>query len=52
MEGFDSVRVKKILGLPKRGSEIVMVVGAGVGLPEGIFGPRLRFDPRFYIKEI
>lgn len=52
MEGFDSVRVKKILGLPRRGSEIVMVVGAGVGLPEGIFGPRLRFDPRFYIKEI
>lgn len=52
MEGFDSVRVKKILGLPRGGSEIVMVVGVGVGLPEGIFGPRIRFDSRYYLKEI
>jgi diaminopimelate decarboxylase len=52
MEGFDSVRVKKILGLSRFNSEIVMVLGVGAGLPEGIFGPRVRFDRRFYVKEI
>ncbi len=52
MEGFDAVRVRKILKLPRRGAEVVMVVGAGVGMPEGIFGPRLRFEQRFYVKEL
>jgi len=52
MEGFDAVRVRKILGLPRRGAEVVMVLGTGVGVPEGVFGPRLRFDQRFYIKEL
>jgi nitroreductase len=52
MEGFDGVRVKKLLGLPRRGSEVVMVVGAGAGKPEGIYGPRVRFDKRFYVFEV
>jgi diaminopimelate decarboxylase len=52
MEGFDAVRVRKILGLPRRGAEVVMVVGTGMGVPEGVFGPRLRFDQRFYIREL
>jgi nitroreductase len=52
MEGFDSVRVKKILGLPRWNTEIVMVLGVGAGLPQGVFGPRVRFDRRFYVKEV
>ncbi|MCB0501390.1 MAG: nitroreductase family protein [Bacteroidetes bacterium] len=41
MEGFDSVRVKKFLGLPKE-AEINMIIGVGKALPEGIYGPRVR----------
>lgn len=52
MEGFDSVRVKKILGLPRRGSEIVMVIGAGAGKAEGYYGPRIRFDRRYFAFEV
>jgi len=41
MEGSDTLRVKKILGLP-RGSEINMVIGCGVRDENGIYGPRFR----------
>lgn len=41
MEGFDSLRVKKLLGLPS-GAEINMIIGCGKGLPEGIYGERFR----------
>jgi nitroreductase len=51
MEGMDSTRVKRIIGAPA-GSDVVMVVGAGVRKPEGIYGPQLRFDSRFFIHEV
>ena len=41
MEGFDQKRVKKALNLP-RGAEVNMIIGVGKGMPEGIWGPRLR----------
>ena len=41
MEGFDSLRIKKILGLPK-GAEISMIIGCGIRKPEGIYGDRFR----------
>ncbi|MEK9603069.1 MAG: nitroreductase family protein [Flavobacteriaceae bacterium] len=41
MEGFDSLRVKKILGLPKK-AEISMIIGCGIRTPQGIYGPRFR----------
>ncbi len=41
MEGLDSRRVRRLLGLP-RGAEISMVVSCGIGLPEGIYGKRFR----------
>jgi nitroreductase len=41
MEGFDSKRVKKILGLPT-GAEINMIIAVGKATPEGIWGPRNR----------
>lgn len=43
MEGFDSIRVKKLLDLPQ-GAEIAMIIGCGKGLPEGIYGERFRVN--------
>ena len=41
MEGFDSIRVKRILNLPRK-AEISMVIGCGYRDKEGIYGPRFR----------
>lgn len=41
MEGFDQVRVKKHLKLP-RGAEINMIIAVGKATQEGIWGPRFR----------
>ena len=41
MEGFDSLRVKKMLKLPM-GAEINMIIGCGVRNEKGIYGPRFR----------
>lgn len=41
MEGSDTLRVKKILSLPRK-SEINMVIGCGVRDEKGIYGPRFR----------
>ncbi|MHA7843836.1 MAG: nitroreductase family protein [Winogradskyella sp.] len=41
MEGSDTLRVKKILNLPK-GAEINMVIGCGIRGDKGIYGPRFR----------
>ncbi len=41
MEGSDTLRVKKILGLPP-GAEINMVIGCGVRDEKGVYGPRFR----------
>lgn len=41
MEGFDQVRVKKHLKLP-RGAEVNMIISVGKGMNEGIWGPRFR----------
>lgn len=41
MEGSDTLRVKRILGL-SRGAEINMVIGCGVRDEKGIYGPRFR----------
>ena len=41
MEGYDSKRVKQILGLPKS-VEITMIIGCGYRDKGGIYGPRFR----------
>ncbi len=41
MEGFDSVKVKRVLNLNYK-SEINMVIGCGIRLKEGIYGERFR----------
>lgn len=41
MEGFDQVRARKALGLP-RSAEISMIISVGKGTEKGIWGERLR----------
>jgi len=41
MEGSDTLRVKRILNLP-RGTEINMIIGCGIRDEKGIYGPRFR----------
>jgi nitroreductase len=41
MEGFDRVRMARLLDLPK-GAEICMVVAVGKGTEAGIYGERKR----------
>jgi nitroreductase len=51
MEGFDEVRVKKLLKLPAS-AEINMIISVGKGTEVGIWGPRFRvpFDEVVKIK--
>ena len=49
MEGFDSVKVKRILSLNSK-SEINMIIGCGIRLEEGVYGERFRipFEKVYY----
>jgi nitroreductase len=49
MEGFDSLRVKKILQLPSS-SEINMIIGCGIRDENGVYGERFRipFNEIYY----
>ncbi len=51
MEGFDEVRVKKILGLNSK-THIVMIIGMGKGDPTGIFGKQVRLDRSLFIHKV
>lgn len=51
MEGYDSKKVKKALGLPCK-AKIVMIVGAGKRAEGGVYGPRVRFPREQFIKTI
>ena len=51
MEGFDSCRVKKAIGL-KGKCNIVMIIGAGKRADGGIYGPRMRFPNEQFIKSV
>lgn len=48
MEGFDEVRVKRLLNLGC-GAYVTMVVGAGRRAENGIYGPRIRFSKEQFI---
>lgn len=41
MEGSDTLRVKRILNLP-RGAEVNMIIGCGIRAENGVYGPRFR----------
>lgn len=51
MEGFDEVRVKKLLHL-KSGAHVVMVISAGKRAQGGIYGYQIRLDPKNFIFEV
>lgn len=51
MEGFDEVRVKKLLQLDDAAFPI-MVVGAGERADDGVFWPQLRFERSLFVREI
>jgi nitroreductase len=50
MEGFDEVRVKRILKLGRQ-SQIVMVIGIGKADAKGVFGDRLRIPREWVVHE-
>jgi nitroreductase len=51
MEGFDSVRVKKLVNLPS-GALIPMVMAIGKRGPKGVTLPHIRSDRSFFIKTL
>jgi nitroreductase len=51
MEGLDSKRVKKLLGLP-RSAVVVMAISVGKRKPEGVYGARIRFPSAQFIREV
>ncbi len=51
MEGFDEQRVKRILGLGREAT-ITMVISVGKEDPAGIYGARLRLDPKLFVFEV
>ena len=51
MEGSDTLRVKRILGIPWR-AEINMIIGCGIRDEKGIYGPRFRVPFETVYKEI
>ena len=51
MEGFDSQRLKQILGLPKK-AQISMVIGCGIRKTEGVYGERFRLPFKEVYKQL
>ena len=51
MEGSDTLRVKKLLGLPF-GSEINMIVSCGIRTEKGVYGDRFRIPFNEVYKEV
>jgi nitroreductase len=51
MEGFDSQRLKKVLGLPKK-AQISMVIGCGIRKPDGVYGKRFRIPFKEVYREL
>ncbi len=49
--GMDNLRIHKILELPSQ-AEITMVIAAGTGKPEGLYGQRIRLPQSDLIKKI
>ena len=51
MEGFDEVRVRKLLKLPDA-AFTVMVVGAGERADDGVFWPQVRFERSLFVHDV
>lgn len=48
LEGFDEVRVRKVLKLPRKYS-VVMIVAAGKRAEDGVYGAQFRFDSERFV---
>lgn len=51
MGGIDQRAIAKLLGIPST-AEVTMVIGAGAGKPEGLFGERVRLPYHALVKEV
>jgi nitroreductase len=51
MEGMDSTRIKKLLGLSSP-AEISMVISAGKRAENGVYGKQIRFESKYFIHEV
>lgn len=51
MEGFDEVRLRKLLNLGDA-SMPIMVVGAGERADDGVFWPQVRFERELFVHEV
>lgn len=51
LEGYDSKRIKKCLGLPRR-AQINMVIAVGPRAEDGVFYPRVRYAYDEVVKEL
>ena len=49
--GMDNLTIRQILKLPPH-AEVSMVIAAGRGKPEGLYGPRVRLPEQDLIKEV
>lgn len=49
--GMDKFRIQEILNLPDQ-AEVSMVIAAGRGKPDGLYGPRVRLPEQDLIKEV
>jgi nitroreductase len=52
MEGFDEVRVNKVIGNKTCSSKVTMVISVGKADPSGIWGAQVRFPQSEFIKKI
>lgn len=52
IEGLDHRRVRKLLNLPYGKADICMAISVGKRAKNGIYGPRIRFDKKLFVKEI
>ena len=50
MEGLDPDMVRALFGLPQEAT-VTMAVSVGEGIPEGLYGPRLRFPMADHLSE-
>ena len=50
MEGLVPDKVRALLGLPAEAT-VTMAISVGQGIPEGLYGPRLRFPLADHLHE-
>lgn len=52
MEGYDEVRVAKLLKLDPDAAFPIMVIGAGERAEDGVFWPQVRFERELFVHEV